>query len=375
MLNKVLLATCALALLTLPFLPAAEPDGKDDLKPLIDKLADPLVRDKPGTCIVVGVLTKQGRRVFGYGALTLDGDQPPDGDTVFEIGSITKVFTALLLALLGQDGLVHLDDPARLYLPDGVRLHQHGEQEITLRHLATHTAGLPRMPLNFFATMFRDSANPYARYSEKEMYAAVSSIEPQRDAGAKAEYSNLGMGLLGHLLVRKAGAKSYEDLVIRRVCDPLGMPDTRITLTQGQERRFSPGYKKAGKATPHWTFQSLQGAGALHSTADDLLTFLEANVGLRKSKLAAALAACQQAQPVPGGEMRLPLGWQPRKLGDRQARWHNGGTFGFHSYVGFVRATQTGVVVLGNRGDFGKDIDRLGRDVLTELNRDREKGN
>src|SRR5947209_8092951 len=128
----------ALALLTFALLPAPGPGGPADIKPVIDKLAEPLLRDKKGTCLVVGVLTKEGRHVFGYGSLSLDGDRPPDGGTIFEIGSITKVFTAILLALLGQDGLVRLDDPVQKYLPEGVQLAKQGEQEITLRHLATH---------------------------------------------------------------------------------------------------------------------------------------------------------------------------------------------------------------------------------------------
>jgi CubicO group peptidase (beta-lactamase class C family) len=367
------LLTLAGAVLTFALLLAAEPGGKDDIKPVIDKLADPLVRDKKGVGLVVGVLTKQGRQVFGFGALTLDGDRPPDRATLFEIGSITKVFTALLLALLGQDGLVRLDDQVQLYLPEGVTLAKKGEQEITLRHLATHTSGLPRMPANFLPAILRDADNPYAHYTEKQLYVAVADLKPARPAGEKGEYSNLGMGLLGHLLVRKAGAKSYEDLVVRRVCDPLGMKDTRVTLSDGQKQRLAPGHKKAGKPTPHWTFASLQGAGALLSTADDMLYFVEANVGLRKNKLAAALAACQKIEPVPGGDQQRPLGWQTRKLGDRQALWHNGGTYGFHSFVGFVRDTQTGVVVLYNCGEPGRDVDQLGFDVLAALNGERKK--
>jgi CubicO group peptidase (beta-lactamase class C family) len=368
MLKRVSLPALALAALALAFLPAAEPGGKDDIKPLIDERAEPLVRDNKGTCIVVGVLTRQGRRIYPYGSYTLDGDRRPDGRTVFEIGSITKVFTALLLALLGQDGAVQLDDPAQRYLPDGVKMPKKGDHEITLLHLATHTSGLPRMPFNFLAALFRDGDNPYAAYSEKEMYKAISAIEPKRAAGEKGEYSNLGMGLLGHLLVRKAGAKSYEDLVVRRVCDPLGLKDTRITLTEEQERRFPPGYKKGGKPTPHWTFQTQEGAGALRSTADDMLTFLEANMGLRKSKLSTALEMCQADRPIPGGELQRPLGWQTRKLGERRELWHNGGTYGARSFVGFVKETQTGVVVLSNGGHFDSAIDRLGFEVLKALN-------
>jgi serine-type D-Ala-D-Ala carboxypeptidase/endopeptidase len=372
MLQKTFVPVLASATLALAFLPAAPPGGKDDIKSLIDGRAEPLVRDNKGTCLVVGVLTKQGRHIYPYGSFTLAGDQQPDGRTVFEIGSITKVFTALLLALFDQDAVIRLEDPAQRYLPDGVRMPKTGDREITLLHLATHTSGLPRIPSNLNAAIARDPDNPYAHYSEKELYAAVSSLEPKRAAGEKFDYSNFGMGLLGHLLVRKAAAKSYEDLVVRRVCNPLGLNDTRVTLSEEQQRRFAPGYKGSGKPTPHWTFQTLEGAGALRSTADDMLTFLEANVGLRKTKLSAVLKMCQADRPIPGGELKLPLGWAGMKLGERQSLWHNGGTFGAHSFIGFVRETQTAVVVLSNGGYFDSAADRLGFEALKALNGERE---
>src|SRR5262249_20556032 len=155
------------------------------------------------------------------GRLAEDNDRHPDEDTIFEIGSITKVFTGLLLAEMVERGLVKLDDPIQKYLPVPV------PQEITLLHLATHTSGLPCDPPGWKP---RNNNNPFADYGTKELYAFLSSWRLEREIGTRYSYSNLGMGLLGHLLSLRVNM-SFEDLVTRRICDPLGMDDTRIHLS------------------------------------------------------------------------------------------------------------------------------------------------
>src|SRR5687767_12715314 len=170
--------------------------------------------------LVVGVIEPAGSRVVSYGKSGLDGD------TLFEIGSITKVFTSLLLADMIQKGEVALTDPVAKYLPETVRMPERGGKKITLEHLATHTSSLPRLPANMFP---RDPANPYADYTTGQLYEFLSSTELMRDIGEKYEYSNLGVGLLGHALARRAGM-SYETLVRMRILEPLGMKSTTISL-------------------------------------------------------------------------------------------------------------------------------------------------
>src|ERR1035438_3586515 len=161
-----------------------------------------------GVGIVVGVIEPQGRRVVSYGSLDQGDPRPLNGDTIFEIGSVTKVFTSLVLADMVQRGEVSLADPAAKYLPVDVKVPVRGGPAITLVDLSTHTSGLPRLPNNMHP---KDPANPYADYSVEQLYQFLSSYQLTRDPGSQIEYSNLGGGLLGHVLALRAGM-SYEQL-------------------------------------------------------------------------------------------------------------------------------------------------------------------
>ena len=201
-----------------------------------------------------------------------------NGDTIFEIGSATKVFTSLLLADMVQRGEVALNDPVAKFLPAGVSVPERNGRQITLVDLATHTSGLPRLPANLNP---KDPNNPYADYTPEQLYQFLSSYQLPRDIGAQYEYSNLGGGLLGFALARRAGM-SYEALVKSRICDPLGMKDTGITLTPEMKARFAVGHDQGLARVENWDLPTLAGAGALRSTANDLLAFVSANIGLTK---------------------------------------------------------------------------------------------
>ncbi len=162
--------------------------------------------------IVVGILRGGDQSVAGYGTVDA-GQQPPDENAIFEIGSVTKVFTTLLLAEMVLRGEVALDDPAQKYLPSTLHMPKWRGQEITLFHLATHASSLPRLPRNLWKTT-KDLANPYANYQVSDMYEFLSGFKLKRPIGSRVEYSNLGMGLLGHILGLVAG-KSFEELVSR----------------------------------------------------------------------------------------------------------------------------------------------------------------
>ncbi len=250
-------------------------------------LVDRIDVQKQSVGIVVGVIGPDGRRVIAYGHLEKGDPRPLNGDTIFEIGSATKVFTSLLLAYMVQRSEVGLDDPVAKYLPPGVKMPERNGRSITLIDLATHTSGLPRLPTNL---MPKDPANPYADYSVEQLYQFLSTYQLTRDIGSQYEYSNLGGGLLGHVLARRA-RMDYEALVRSRICDPLGMNSTRITLTPEMKARLAAGHNAALQSVENWDSPTLPGAGALRSTANDLLTFLAANLGYTKSPLAPAMAA------------------------------------------------------------------------------------
>ena len=226
--------------------------------------------------IVIGLVDENGSSIVSYGNLDNGTDHKIDGDTLFDIASITKPFTGLLLQDMIERGEMQLDDPVANYLPATVDMPSRGGKEITLRHLATHTSGLPHIAENLVPTRVD---NPFADYSVEELYAFLSGYKLAHDPGTKFEYSSLGMGLLGHAIALKAGS-DYESLVVERICRPLNMDSTRITLTPELKSRFATGHNQFGEAVLSWDRQTQLGGSALRSTANDLLKFLSANLGL-----------------------------------------------------------------------------------------------
>ena len=281
-------------------------------------------QQKQAVGINVGVIEPAGRSVVAYGNLAKDDIRPLDGDTIFEIGSVTKVFTSLLLADMVNRKEVNLDDRAARYLPENVTMPERSGRPITLLDLSTHSSGLPRVPHNLNP---KDPANPYADYSVDNLYEFLSGYALPRDPGSEVEYSNLGAGLLGHLLAHRAGT-DYESLVRSRITEPLGMPDTGITLSSSMKQRMATGHNAMLAPVANWDLPTLAGAGALRSSANDMLTFLEAFLGYRESPLAPAMKAMLEvSRPVGKTGFAIGLGWHI--LGE--IVWHDGGTGGFRS--------------------------------------------
>ncbi len=337
-----LLASCAAP-------PPPPPDSR--FREIVDAAVQPFLASGEHVGLAVGVVHHRRRHVFGYGRISAAVPTPPDGDTVFEIGSITKAFTATLLL---QEGTA-LHDPIRRHLPADLKVPTRDGKEITLLHLATHHSGLPRLPTNFDP---KDLANPYADYGAEDLYDCLETVELDRAPGATYEYSNLGAGLLGHLLERRNG-KSYEQLVLTRICEPLGMSDTRITLSAEQRRRLAPGHLSPRKPAANWDPGVLSGMYALRSTANDMLRFLDANLG-------GAYDAAHSARAPIGDGMSIGLGWHLLPLSPEgpMVVWHNGGTGGYRSFAAFIRKTGTAVVVLGNST---ADTDAIGITLLRLL--------
>jgi|GEM_PF-185669 len=308
-------------------------------------LAERIDKEHQGVGAVVGIVDGHGRRVVVFGKS--DAERPLDGDTEFEIGSITKVFTALTLADMAAKGEVKLDDPIANYLPPGVTAPQKDGRPITLVDLATHTSGLPRLPTNFAP---KDMANPYADYSDDQLWRFLSSYQLTRDPGAAWEYSNLGFGLLGDLLARRAGT-DYETLVKARVIGPLGMASTTITLTSDEKLRLAVGHNSSLQKVANWDLASLAGAGALRSTANDLMTFLAAAMGLSTlpptpgADFAATLAV---TRPTPTPTLTQALGWEILHGPAGDIVEHGGGTGGYHTFIAYNPKTKVGVVMLTN---------------------------
>jgi len=295
-----------------------------------------------------------GRRIdTAYGRSDAADNRALDADTVFEIGSITKVFTALLLADMIVRGEVTADDPVAKFLPENVRVPYFESTPITLLDLATYTSGLPRMPSNFTP---RNASNPYADYSVEQLYDFVSNHKLRFRPGTRYEYANLGFGLLGHALALRAG-KSYEELVVSRICAPLGMDDTRITLSRSMQERLAHGHDASLEPVANWDIPTLAGAGALRSTANDLLKFLEMSLGNRASPLAAAMAmTLGERRPTERPRVEVALGWFSSTSHRDEIAWKDGGTGGYATFIGFSTKSRRASILLSNTADYGSNL-------------------
>jgi D-alanyl-D-alanine-carboxypeptidase/D-alanyl-D-alanine-endopeptidase len=336
--------------------PAAAILPDDEIRAI---LATRIDKERQGVGMVVGVLDSSGRRIIAHGARDAGDTRPLDGDTVFEIGSMTKVFTSVLLADAVQRKEVALTDPVNKFLPDAAKVPDRAGKSITLQDLAQHTSALPRLPGNMKP---QDMRNPYADYSVDQLYQFLASVQLARDIGAQYEYSNLGAGLLGHVLARRAGM-DYEALVRSRILDPLGMKSTSITLSSDQKARLTPGHNAQLQAVPNWDIPTLAGAGALRSTTNDMLTFLSAVLGYRKPPLADAFALTTSTRRSAAPGLDIGLGWHIFTAHGKDVVWHNGGTGGYRTFMGVDPNARVGVVILSNTSTMAGPDD-IGRHLL-----------
>jgi CubicO group peptidase (beta-lactamase class C family) len=323
-------------------------------------LADRVGQENLGIGMVVGVIDANGRRVVSYGSLAKDDKRPLNGDTIYEIGSMTKVFTSLVLMDMVQKGEVAVTDPVSKYLPATVKVPERNGKKITLQDLSTQSSGLPRMPTNFNP---KDPSNPYADYTPDLLYQFLAGYQLTRDIGSQYEYSNLAVGLLGHALSLRAGV-DYETMVRSRICEPLGLKDTRVTLTPEMKARLAIGHDANLNAVANWDLAALAGAGALRSSANDMLTFLAANLGYIKTPLAPAMAAeVSIRKPAGPPDMQIAYAWHIQTKNGNSIIWHNGGTGGYRTYMGYDPKSRAGVVVLSNISSLAGPDD-IGRHLL-----------
>ena len=342
------LVFCALALLIPAAAGAQHFPSDEDLTALIRSR----IEEDRAVGIVLGVMEADGStRIVWYGDAGPNA-RPLGRKSVFEIGSITKVFTATLLADMVARGEVSLSDPVSDHLPDGVTMPSRGGREITLLDLSTHRSALPRLPDNMSPA---DATNPYADYTVAQMYAFLSGHELRRDIGSEYEYSNLAVGLLGHVLAGVGGG-SYEDVVRERILEPLGMSMTGIALDGDMRDWMAEGHNQQGDVVPLWDLPTLAGAGALRSDVEDMLTFLAANTGAPGSRLERSMRASHEVRKSVSAQMGIGLNWHVRSVGDEKIVWHNGGTAGFRTFIGFDPDKGVGAVVLTNSGHGADDI-------------------
>ncbi|MBT8479280.1 MAG: serine hydrolase [Gemmatimonadetes bacterium] len=325
----------------------------------VQALLDEAVRTGRTAGVVIGLLEADGtRRVLAAGDAG-SGTLPLDGETVFEIGSITKVFTAIALSDMALRGEVTLAEPVEGLLPEGVKVPARNGKPITLLLLTTHYSGLPRLPGNMRPS---DTANPYADYTVQQMYDFLSGHALRRDPGDEYEYSNYAVGLLGHALALLAGT-TYEELLRGRILDPLGMSHTAITLTPWMEAHLATGHDLYGGPAANWDVPTLAGAGGLRSTVHDMLEFVAANLSDAGSDLSAAMDSTHRPRRQVGESAdSIAMGWHVSHHGGRTITAHNGRTGGYRSFLGMDLEASRAVVLLTNTS--GDGLDDMGLHLL-----------
>lgn len=315
-----------------------------------------LVEEGQAPGVVLGLLEADGSaRIVSFGSPGPDA-RPFGPRSIFEIGSVNKVFTGSLLAEMVDRGEVALDDPVSRYLPADVIVPSRNGRQITLLDLATHRSGLPPIPDNYQPS---DMTNPWAGYAVETMYDFLSGYELQRDPGAEFEYSNVGFGLLGHALAR-AARRSYRELLRERILVPLGMNLTGNELEGDLAEWMVKGHNAEGDVVPYWFgTAAIDGAGGLRSNVEEMLSFLRANVGPPGGDLEEALRDAHQVrraiqdEPIEAGS---GLGWQVLLYEDRRVVTHGGATGGFRTRIGFDPDLRIGFVRLTNGNGFDYDI-------------------
>ncbi|MCB0664984.1 MAG: beta-lactamase family protein [Saprospiraceae bacterium] len=373
----------------------------------IDKLAEKYADKHKNRALVIGVISGEKTEVKGYGHVSRVQDFKPDEHTIFEIGSVSGVFTTTLLMLETQKGSFRLDDritdflPEDIYMPAFQPFTCHMEEtsglvatghermrmicepdpdqmpvSISFCDLASHTSGLPNTPRGFYTWnplqwLSKHSKDPYSDFSREELYNNLYRYVLSVPPGSFFQYSEAGMSLLGNILT-DYNHTSYNELLSSRLLGPLGMYDTGIEVPINKATRFAAGHDRKGRITDHWHYDAMAPAAGLRSTAGDLLRLLRANLDLDNNAIGDALAQVQQPRiDVPkhktGRETMGGYGWFISILSEETnlpVNWINGGTGGFRSFVAFNRDRNIGIVILSNSANA---VDKMGFKILEHL--------
>ncbi|MCR6702473.1 MAG: serine hydrolase [Dokdonella sp.] len=318
---------------------AGQAQAGDDaqLRAVVDQR---LAGDRTGACMAVAVIERD-RVARSFACADPAQDKRIDAKTAFEIGSVSKTMTAALLADLIAQGKAALDDPLADYLPEGTKVPAFQGQTIRLRHIVTHTSGLPALPSRMKTT---DPADPYATLTERDLLDSLGDVTLSAAPGTGFEYSNFASMLLSLAVARRAGS-DYETLLTTRLLRPLGMDGAYVSRAPSGIRA-AVGHTPNGRPTAAWTFPvDLAGVGGVRATLEDMVRYVQAELGRGDAPIVAAMAVTQQplSQSPPMG-----MNWMLMPVGERRVLVHEGGTGGFSSFVAVDRLRERGVVILSD---------------------------
>ncbi len=325
--------------------PSSAGSGKP-LKERVQQVVEPLIEHGWAQGIVVGV-TQQGKeQYFSFGKIGDGSGKQPDENSVFEIGSMTKVFTAILLSEMDQQAEISMEDTVDMHLPDDWEFPDVPKANLTLADLASHTSGLPVIPGNFWKegdNIFDSNlaGKRWQGYSTSDLKEYFLNPQPPIANSGQFQYSNLGAGLLGYAL-ELSSEKSLSDLIEQKICQPLQMLQTSFSASA-----TVPGHNADGEQMDHWQVEdsALAGAFGLKSTASDLIKFAQASLVPPDDSLGKALKLAQEPRLQYNEFEKTALGWRVNKYG---AVYCSGATGGFRCSLFLHPASQTAVVVLAN---------------------------
>jgi len=323
----------------------------------IKQLVEHSIAKKKAVGVSIAIIEDNKVEYLNFGLINKNKRQSTTSNNLFEIGSISKTFTSMALASMVKEGKVKLDDPVQKYLPSTVKVPARNGKVITLLSLANHTSALPRLPNNM---PFGDPTDPYADYTVELMYEFLNGYELTRDIGEQLEYSNLAVGLLGHVL-GLIDNKTYGQVIKNRVLNPLSMSDTFITVPESHASLFSDGHGADLNKAKHWQLPTLAGAGAIISNLTDMAKYLKANLNQKPLNKVVSLTHQQTTELGIKGP-KVGLAWFIAEHKNGTYLWHNGGTGGFRSFIGFDKENNKGIVILENTSN---GMDTLGNAYLT----------
>lgn len=347
----ILIVVVASSIFYLKYRLANTPD-KGNLEAALDLEVKKYVDKGLSYGLVIGIYKDEKIFIKGYGTVNQNSTKVPDGTTIFQLASVSKLLTASTYQILSDEKVFDMDATFSDVLETTVKLSPL-VQETTLRQLATHTSGFPNIPkpieLEAIKLAGEDNLmlNPYSNLGTERIFAYLETAEGKREPG-RFEYSNYGMGLLGHVM-EIVTKRNFESLVTEKVLAPLGMNNTAITLTPEMNDFLAQGYTENGEPSPVWTFTSLAGAGAFNSNVEDMMKFVQANIE-DNSQLSQSLKKMHEQQ----FNGHTGIGWiQPTFLdkfvGNQYIVWHNGRVGGYASYISIDMENKTGVVILSNK--------------------------
>ncbi|PRD48342.1 serine hydrolase domain-containing protein [Sphingobacterium haloxyli] len=328
----------------------------------IDSVAHTYIKKANTQSLAVAVFHKNKYKTFLYGETEKGNNTLPTENTLYEIGSITKVFTATLLADLVTKDIIQLDDSIAHFLPDSVSSNP-SLKGITFKSLANHTSGLPRMADNWNQITGYNEKDPFARYDQEALFSYLKHYQPLREPGLEYEYSNVGYGLLGELIaiIKK---KSYMECLQEIILDPLQLTGTIDKPNVKKEHTVLSGLDGQGSSTPLWSWKIMIGAGGLKSNISDLMLFAVEQFKMPENELQNAMALTRQFTFFTPDNMDIGLGWHMSMLDGIIYFHHTGGTAGSSSFIGISPDTKTAVVILSNASE---SVHPISKEIMEKL--------